>query len=124
MKTAMTSAIIAAVGLLTMCPAQSARAQSISTGLVSITDIGCGMASPPGSGGAACWVDISGPAVGPSGCSVNSIRWDPTASPNGQVAITQLTAAFVAGHQVTIVLQNTCWAEWPTFPTIWYYIVH
>jgi hypothetical protein len=80
------------------------------------------MASTSGAG-SACWVYVSGPAVGPAGCSGTSIRWDPQASPNGREAIAQLTAAFVAGKQVIFVLNNTCWAQWSSYPTIWYYEV-
>jgi hypothetical protein len=37
------------------------------------------------------------------------------------VTLAQLTAAYIAGKPVTFVLNDTCWAEWPSFPTIWYY---
>jgi hypothetical protein len=111
--------VVAAVLMLSV---PAARAQSIGTGPVTITRMGCGMASTSGSG-SACWVYISGPAVGPAGCNGTSIRWDPQASPNGREATAQLTAAFMAGKQVLFVLNDTCWAQWPSFPTIWYYEV-
>jgi hypothetical protein len=100
------------------------HAQSIGTGSVTITTIGCGMSAPAGSPGTACFLYISGPSVGPAGCSGNSIRWDPSASPNGQVATAQLTAAFMAGLKVNFVLADTCWAEWPSYPTIFYYQIN
>ena len=93
-------------------------AQSISTGAVTITSMGCGM-----EGTTVCWVYISGPNVGPAGCNTNSIRWDPASSPNGQVALAQLTAAYLAGHTVNFVLADTCWAKWAAYPTIWYYSI-
>lgn len=105
--------------VIAICGTRTALAQSISTGSVTITAIGCGMAGP--GSGSACFVYISGPAVGPSGCTSNSIRWDPTQSPNGQVATAQLTAAYLAGQQVQFVLNNSCWSEWPSYPTIWFY---
>ena len=100
----------------------TAHAQSIQTGVVTITAMGCNMVS--GTAGTACWVNISGPAVGPSGCSGTSIRWDATQSPNGQVALAQLTAAFAAGDSVSFDLQNSCWSEWPAYPTIYYYEIY
>ena len=109
-------ALVLAVGISGI-----ASAQSISTGPVTITSMGCGMAGATGSSGSACWAYISGPAVGPSGCTSTSVRWDPGASYNGQVATAQLTAAFVAGLPVTFVLLDSCWPEWPSYPTIWYY---
>jgi len=98
-----------------------ARAQNISTGAVTITSMGCNTSGPAGTAGTACFLYVSGPAVGPAGCSSTSIRWDPTQSPNGQVTLAQLTAAFLAGQQVVFVLNNSCWAEWPAYPTIFYY---
>ncbi len=41
----------------------TARAQNVFTGLVTITSMGCNMV--PGTAGTACWVNISGPALGP-----------------------------------------------------------
>jgi hypothetical protein len=100
---------------------RSAEAQTTTSGTpVTITSIGCGMAGAPGTPGAACWVYVSTP-IGPPGCNSTSIRWDPTQSPNGPVATAQLTAAFLAGKQVFFVLYDTCWAQWPAFPTIYYY---
>lgn len=97
----------------------SARAQNVLTGSVTITSMGCNTVS--GTAGTACWLNISGPAVGPTGCSGTSIRWDPATTPNGQVALAQLTAAFVAGDPVVFDLQDSCWSEWPSYPTIYYY---
>ena len=121
MKSATNIACLALVVLVSTLAIPTARAQNISVGPVTITSMGCGMAGASGTSGAACFLYISGPSVGPSGCVSNSIRWDPGASPNGQVAVAQLTAAFIAGEQVIFVLNNACWAEWPSFPTIWYY---
>ena len=107
--------------LLALVSMGKAQAQSISTGPVTITSMGCGMAGPSGGVGAACWVYVSGPNVGPAACSTTSIRWDPGASPNGQVAVAQLTAAYLTGQRVNFVLYDSCWAEWPSYPTIWFY---
>ena len=104
-----------------VCGISAVHAQNISTGAVTITGIGCGMSGPQA--GSACFLYFSGPAVGPSGCTSNSTRWDPTNSPSGQVATAQLTAAYLAGAQVDFVLNDSCWAEWPSYPTIWYYEV-
>jgi hypothetical protein len=109
------------VALIALISMGTAQAQSISTGSVAITSMGCGMAGPAGTAGSVCWVYISGPNVGPAACSTNSIRWDPGASPNGQVAVAQLTAAYLVGQHVSFVLYDTCWAEWPSYPTIWFY---
>jgi hypothetical protein len=111
--------VLLSVSLMVATYAPPARAQSISTGYVTITSMGCNMVS--GTAGTACWVNISGPAVGPSGCSGNSIRWDASLTPNGQAALAQLTAAFVAGETVDFDLRNSCWSEWPSYPTIYYY---
>jgi len=105
------------VGLLSGVP-KTAVAQTTSTGLVTINNMGCGV-----QGGGGCFVYISGPNVGPAGCNTNSIRWDP-AAPNGQIALAQLTAAFVAGRQVNFVLADTCWSPWPSYPTMWYYVIY
>lgn len=96
-----------------------AYAQNVFTGSVTITNMGCN--TVPGAAGTACWLNISGPAVGPSGCSGTSIRWDPATTPNGQVALAQLTTAFVGGDPVVFDLQDSCWSEWPSYPTIYYY---
>lgn len=100
---------------------RNAGSQTIST-VATITSIGCGMVGAPGQPGTACFIYIN-TTVGPTGCNSNSIRWDPNTSPNGQVALAQLTAAFLAGQQVVFVVQDTCWAEWPSYPTIYYYLV-
>lgn len=112
-------ALLSAIVMLLIAHAHTACAQSITTGPVTITSMGCNTIS--GSDGTACWVNISGPAVGPSGCSGNSIRWDAALTPNGQAALAQLTAAFVAGDLVNFALQNSCWSAWPSYPTIYYH---
>jgi hypothetical protein len=96
-------AFLSGVMLASVLTAPESRAQSISTGLVT---------------------SITGSGAGPSGCSGTSIRWDPGASPNGQVATSQLTSAFLENRQVLFVLNNSCWSEWPVYPTIWYYEIH
>lgn len=121
MKFAANIVSLAAIVLVSTLAIPTAQAQNINVGPVTITSMGCGMAGPAGTPGTACFIYISGPSVGPSGCSSNSIRWDPGASPNGQVAVAQLTAAFMSGEQVFFVLNNACWTEWPAYPTIWYY---
>jgi hypothetical protein len=95
----------------------SAHAQDYATnGYVTITSMGCGM-----TGTTACWVNVSGSPAGPAGCNTTSFRWDPSSSPNGNVTLAQLTAAFVAGKTVFFVLNDTCWSAWNTYPTLWYY---
>jgi len=121
MKFASIIPFLATVVLVSTLATPTAQAQNINVGPVTITNMGCGMAGATGTAGAACFLTVSGPAVGPSGCTGNSIRWDPGASPNGQVAVAQLTAAFMSGEQVFFVLNNACWTEWPAYPTIWYY---
>jgi hypothetical protein len=64
-----------AVAAIASVFASAVRAQSISTGAVTITSMDCGML-----GATVCWVYISGPNVGPAGCNTNSIRWDPASS--------------------------------------------
>jgi len=112
------SILIALVLSTTITAAPPGRAQDIGTGWVTITSMGCNMAGASGTAGSACWINISGPTVGPSGCAGNSIRWDPTTSYNGQVALVQLTAAFTSGALVDIAMNDSCWTEWSSFPTI------
>jgi len=105
-----------------LCLTLNARAQTTGTGSVTILSMGCTMAGPAGTPGSSCFAYVNA-NVGPPGCNTNSIRWDPTQSPNGQAALAQLTAAYLAGKQVQFVLYDTCWAEWPAYPTIYYYLI-
>lgn len=88
-------------------------AMATSTGLRNVTDVGCHL------GNEVCWVIISGAAVGPlTSCTTNNIRFS-TASPNGKNVLSLLTAAFLAGRQVSIEVQDTaCFAGDLRFPTL------
>jgi hypothetical protein len=70
-----------------------------------------------------CLVVISGPAAGPPGCMQNQVRWDSVNTPNGNAAIAQLTAAYLSGKQVTINISDSCFAEFPSYPGMDYYII-
>jgi hypothetical protein len=123
MKMTIKMAFFSSMVLASMLSAPESRAQNIAVGPVTITSIGCGMAGPDGGAGGVCFLSITGSGAGPAGCSGTSIRWDPGTSPNGQIAVSQLTSAFLAGKPVTFVLNNACFSEWPIYPTIWYYSI-
>jgi hypothetical protein len=91
------------------------QAGNYNTGWVTITDVGCQTVNT------ICFASFSGPAVGPPGCVTNQIRWDTASTPNGNAALAQLTAAYLAGKQVSFNIDNDCFAEFPGFPTIDYY---
>lgn len=82
-----------------------------------ITSIGCQTVN------GICLVVLNGTAAGPPGCVSNDIRWDSVNTPNGNAAIAQLTAAYLAGKQVTINIDNACFSEFPAYPTMDYYII-
>jgi hypothetical protein len=42
---------------------------------------------------------------------------------NGAAAIAQLTAVYLAGKQVSINIANNCFIEFPSYPTMDYYII-
>ena len=121
MKATVKMMFLSGVMLASMLSAPESHAQNISTGSVTITSIGCGMAGPNGGAGGVCFLSITGSGAGPAGCSGTSIRWDPGTSPNGQIATSQLYSAYLSGLPVTFVLNNACFSEWPIYPTIWYY---
>jgi hypothetical protein len=93
------------------------KAQSYGTGAVTIIQIGCQTVNT------ICFVAFSGPAVGPPGCYTNQVRWDSVNTPNGKEAVAQLTAAYVAGKQVTFSIDNNCFPEFPSYPQMDYYII-
>jgi hypothetical protein len=93
------------------------KAQSYGTGAVTIIQIGCQTVNT------ICFVAFSGPAVGPPGCNTNQVRWDSVNTPNGKEALAQLTAAYVAGKQVSFSIDNKCFAEFPNYPQMDYYII-
>lgn len=74
---------LGAIFLLLSLPfaAPSAHAQQLTTGNVTLTGIGCNMSGPPGTEGSACYVSISGSAVGPSGCQSTLIKFRPPGAP-------------------------------------------
>lgn len=113
MKQQIAAAFIASL-LLAASPNKSQAAAG--TGWRTITQMGCHM------GSSVCYVTINGDAVGPSGCTGNSIRWDPTAV-NGKETFAQLTAAYLAGKQVYFYVTDTCFTGQATFPTFSYYNV-
>ncbi|MFY0563292.1 hypothetical protein ACN28E_05565 [Archangium lansingense] len=100
------SAVVVALAL----PGQ---AQATGTGLRTITNIGCHLNNNT------CWVDISGSAVGPANCRATSIRFNITA-PNGKNIFSLMTAAFLAGKQVSFELPDTCYVDQPIYPTLTY----
>ena len=116
---------LGAICLLLSLPlaAPSAHSQDLTTGKVILMGIGCNMSGPPGTAGSACYVSISGSAVGPSGCQSTLIKWDPHATPNGKAALKQLTAAFIAGDQVSFTLEDRCSLVWPSSPTMRSYLI-
>lgn len=119
-KTTLVSTVATCTVLVGALGAPVVRAQTVSPP-VTITEIGCNIA-PTGTTDVSCFVYIS-QTVGPSGCSQNSLRWDPNATVNGQAALAQLTAAFEGGQQVTFAVSNTCWSEDAAFPTFQWYNV-
>lgn len=70
-----------------------------------------------------CYITLSGAAAGPAGCAQNEVRWDSVNTPNGTAAIAQLTAAYLAGKTVLIVLADSCFSEFPNYPALYYYII-
>lgn len=112
-------AVVAICLALTLAfAARDAHAQGLSSGEVTIVSMGCAMSGPPGTAGSACSIGISGPPVGPAGCQSTLIKWDPHATPNGRVALKQLTAALIAGVPVSFTLAVRCSLQWPTHPTM------
>ena len=93
------------------------HAQNYSANNVTITSIGCQ------NNNTVCYVTVSGGNYGPSGCNTNSIRWDSSSTPNGLVAVAQLTAAYVTGTSVSFVLSNSCFSENGNYPTMLYYVI-
>lgn len=93
------------------------EAQGYNTGPVTITQIGCQTTNTT------CYVYYSGPAVGPPGCDAAQVRWDTVNTPNGAAILAQLTAAYVAGKQVTFAIDNNCFPELPTYPQMDYYVI-
>ena len=80
-----------------------------------ITGIGCQTVNN------ICFVTLSGAAAGP--CVQSDVRWDSANTPNGMAVIAQLTAAYLSGKQVYINISNTCFAEFPTYPTMDFYSI-
>jgi hypothetical protein len=70
-----------------------------------------------------CFVTLSGAASGPPGCVGTQVRWDSVNTPNGTAAIAQLTGAYLAGKQVLINISDSCFAEFPAYPAMDYYII-
>lgn len=84
------------------------------TGLRTITNLGCHMHDTT------CWVEISGPPVGPANCRANQLRFNSN-SPNGKNLFSLMTAAFLAGKQVNfLVPDNACYQDQPSFPTFYW----
>ena len=102
------------LGCVLMIPVSKAGNYSISG---TITLIGCQTVN------GICYVTLSGTAAGPSGCVSNQVRWDSANTPNGNAAIAQLTAAYLAGKQVIISISNACFSEFPNYPTMDYYMI-
>jgi hypothetical protein len=82
-----------------------------------ITAIGCQTVN------GICFVTLSGAAAGPPGCVSTNVRWDSVNTPNGTAVIAQLTAAYLAGKQVYINISNSCFAEFPNYPTMDFYSI-
>ncbi|WP_342375089.1 hypothetical protein NVS55_27780 [Myxococcus stipitatus] len=107
MKKLMMVSVVAVLGF-------AGEAAATPTGLRKILNMGCETDRN------ICWVDVSGAAVGPAGCSSTSLRFSP-ASTNGKSILSLLTGAFLAGKEVNFeVNTTTCFAEQPTFPVIGY----
>jgi hypothetical protein len=73
-----------------------------------ITQMGCHTVDPT------CFMTLSGAAFGPAGCTSTQLRWNADQMPNAKIFVMQMTAAFVAGQRVTIVVSDNCYASWPT----------
>ncbi len=82
-----------------------------------ITGIGCQTVNN------ICFVTLSGAPAGPPGCVQNDVRWDSANTPNGTVAIAQLTAAYLSGKQVYINIDNSCFSEFAGYPAMDYYVI-
>lgn len=107
-------AAYALIAYILMIPASKAGNYGISG---TITSMGCQTVNT------ICFVVLSGGADGPSGCSSNEVRWDSASTPNGTAAVAQLTAAYLAGKFVQINISNSCFAEFPSYPGMDYYII-
>jgi hypothetical protein len=102
------------IGCVLMIPVSRAGSYGI-TG--TIASMGCQTVN------GICFVIINGTAAGPPGCVQNQVRWDSVNTPNGNAAIAQLTAAYFAGKQVSINISDNCFSEFPSYPTMDYYII-
>jgi hypothetical protein len=114
MKSTMNRIAYALIGCVLMIPVANAGNYGIAGTIISM---GCQTVN------GVCFVTLSGAAAGPAGCVQNQVRWDSVNTPNGNAAIAQLTAAYLAGKQVSINISNTCFAEFPSYPAMDYYII-
>jgi hypothetical protein len=105
----MKNTLLMSAALLTL--ALPGAALATPTGLRTITDVGCHHNNE------VCWVNISGAPVGPAACSNNNIRF--STAQYGKNTLSLLTAAFLAGRQVNIEVQDSaCFAGDLRFPTL------
>ncbi len=84
------------------------------TGFRKVSLVGCHINEP------VCFVQIDGPAVGPSACSGNSIRFDPTASATGQSVLSLIYAAHFSGKTLNFYMSDACFTRQAGFPTFYY----
>ena len=70
-----------------------------------------------------CFVTISGSAVGPTGCSSTSVRWNAELNANGKAALTHLTSAFIANKKIAFQISDSCYKYQTNDPTFdWWYV--
>jgi hypothetical protein len=103
MKSASTAISISALALF------SSNSEAVTDiGSRTITQMGCHTVDNT------CFMTLSGAAFGPAGCSSTQLRWNAVDMPNAKIFVMQMTAAFVAGQQVQIVISDNCYGSWPT----------
>ena len=98
--------------LSTLLFSQFAQADRLYAGSQTITDLACNHVN------SICWVEISGPAVGPEACSNTIIRWAHD-SISGQPTLSLLLAAYMAKRTVTVrVSGDSCFPGYGNFTTL------
>lgn len=87
----------------------SAAHASGHTGARSIVGLGCHTGDP------VCFVNLDGPAFGPSTCMGNQARWD-SSMPGGKNTFAVITAAYYAGKSINLNIVADCaFGGYPTF---------
>lgn len=103
MKSASVAIFVSALALF------SSNSEAITDiGSRTITQMGCHTVDNT------CFMTLSGAAFGPGGCTITQVRWDSVQMPNAKIFVMQMTASFLAGQQVNLVVSYNCYGSWPT----------